>query len=133
MSRKTNSRRIMKPYSPSRLKFFKDPSLDHFIYMLTGRCWNYSVTFRYTPDANEKGSIQRIVGFHTTDRNSLAQWRDLKKILVPDMVKGLPARYLQNGDLEICRFDYIGWFKPLENGPKQTNKTGHTKKNTVTE
>lgn len=102
-------------------------SLDNIINWLTGRAWNYQATFRYTPDANNgQMNITRIVNFHVTDRNALADHRVLKKALVPNMVKTQNKRYLTNGDLEIASISYIGWYKPRQS-PKRTGKMGHKK------
>lgn len=102
-------------------------SLDNIINWLTGRAWNYQATFRYTPDANNGGmNITRIINFHVTDRNAMADHRALKKTLAPDMVQKLSKRFLTNGDLEICSIAYIGWYKPRK-AVKRTGKMGHKK------
>lgn len=102
-------------------------SLDRILNWLTGRAWNYQAVFRYTPDGNNGNmNITRIITFHVTDRNYMADHRALKKALAPDMVQKLSKRFLTNGSFEVCDISYIGWFKPKK-APTNTGKIGHKK------
>ena len=111
----------------SRLQFFKQPALDTFIHLLTGRVWHYQCVFRYTPDsANGSMNITRLVDFHVLNRNVLADKRVLKKELAPDFVRKLEKRFLKNGQLEATQLSSIGWFRPNK-VTRQTGKIGHKK------
>ena len=104
-------------------------SLDKTIYYLTGRVWNFHITFRYNfqPGQPNSGNATRSMTFYTRDRNDLASHRKLKKVLVPDFVKDLEKQYRQNGELEVLSITYIGWYKPKGPDPIKTGKIGHKK------
>lgn len=104
-------------------------SLDKTIYALTGRVWNFHITFVYrmNPDQPNGGTASRSMTFYTSDRNMLASHRELKKILASDFVKNLAKQYRQNGVLEVDRITYVGWFRPKAPEPIKTGKIGHKK------
>lgn len=107
-------------------------SFDKLIHKLTGRTWNYHVTFRYNmnPGVPNTGYVTNSMTMSVTDRNELAFHRNLKKALVPNMIKELSPQYRTNGSLFIEQLTYIGWFKPRPQStiPIQTRHLGHKKR-----
>ena len=104
-------------------------SLDKLIYYITGRVWNFHITFRYSfqPGQPNTGNATRTMTFYTSDRNLLSSHRQLKKALVPDFVKDLSKQFRTNGTLEVEHITYVGWFKPRAPDPIKTGKIGHKK------
>lgn len=105
-------------------------SFDKLISLLTGRSWQYHVTFKYTlqPGVPNSGSLERTMTVSVTDRNLMAHHRHIKKTIVGDMVKSLPKQFRTNGDLELVHINYIGWFRNRKHVPVQTRKLGHKKR-----
>lgn len=103
--------------------------LDYLISSLTGRAWNFHIVFVYRmdPDLPNSGTATRSMSFWTKNRNVLANYRYIKKILVPAFVAELPKQYRKNGVLEIESITYIGWFKPKSASAPKTGKIGHKK------
>lgn len=110
----------------SRLTFFKKPSLDHFIHLLTGRSWNYHIKFIYrmTPDKANSGQATRSMTCSVIDRNSIASHRNLKKALASDMIRDLDPIYRTNGTLDVERLSFIGWYK-RPTGPEVVRTNRH--------
>lgn len=104
-------------------------SLDRLISKLTGRNWNYFITFAYymNPDKPNGGSATKSMTFSVKDRNVLGNHRLLKKELLPRFVIDLPKQYRLNGDMEVQSITYVGWFKPTERKNPKTGKIGHKK------
>lgn len=105
-------------------------SFDKLINAISGRCWNFHVTFKYelNPGVANTAFVSNSMTISTTDRNLLASHRNLKKMLVPDMVKNLPKHLRSNGKLYIEQITYIGWYKPKAPDPVQTRRLGHKKR-----
>lgn len=110
-----------------KLKF---SPLDYLISGLTGRAWNFHIVFVYRmdPDAPNSGTATRSMSFWTKNRNVLASYRSIKKMLVSTFVADLPKQYRKNGVLEIESITYIGWFIPKPASLPKTGKIGHKKK-----
>lgn len=104
-------------------------SLDRLICKLTGRNWNYFITFVYymSPGEINSGSATKSMTFSVKDRNVLGNHRLLKKELLPRFVIDLPKQHRTNGSMEVQSITYVGWFKPTERKNPKTGKIGHKK------
>lgn len=104
-------------------------SLDRLITKLTGRNWNYFITFVYymAPGEINSGSATKSMTFSVKDRNVLGNHRLLKKELMPRFVIDLPKHCRTNGSMEVQSITYVGWFKPTERKNPKTGKIGHKK------
>lgn len=101
-------------------------SMDRLINKITGRRWQFYISFRYTlyPDHPERGNVEQTHTFSVNDRNVLGDSHYIKKVLAGDMVKNLPKHLRTNGTLHITGLNYIGFYR---DSPKKvrTGKIGH--------
>lgn len=104
-------------------------SLDRLICKLTGRHWNYFITFVYymEPGKANSGTATKSMTLSVRDRNVLGNHRLLKKELIPSFVVDMPKQYRTNGNLEVQSMTYVGWFKPYDRKHPKTGKIGHKK------
>lgn len=81
---------------------------------ITGRRHHFKVVLRYYPSPKDGSMyIERIINVMMPDRRDIANDRDTKQLIAPDMFAEMPRHMKRNGNLRVQSIYYLGWFKPF--------------------